>query len=139
MSIDKLFAEGFLKKVQPSAERSKKSLAISEKYLLEAKETAKINAPHASILGAYNCVFHAARAILFKDGVAERSHFAIADYLQEKHKDFGADYIASFDHYRKLRHSVAYGLDTVVGENDAKEAVKFAEDFLKKVKAYLKQ
>jgi len=58
--------------------------------------------------------------------------------LKEKHKGLGAENIASFDLYRKLRHSVAYGLDTVVGKDDAKEAILFAEEFLNKVKAYLK-
>jgi len=70
--------------------------------------------------------------------VSERSHFAIYEYLKEKHKPLGIEYINSFNLYRKLRHSVAYGLDSVVRKDDAKEAIDFAEEFLSRVRNYLK-
>ena len=34
--------------------------------------------------------FHTARAILFAEGFAERSHAAVVAYLRERHKEFGA-------------------------------------------------
>lgn len=137
MSIEKLFEDGFLKRIAPSMERAEKSIKVSERYLGEAKKNLGIQLHDMAIIASYSSVFHAARAILFKDGVGERSHFAIYEYLREKHKDLGAEQIASFDLYRKLRHSVSYGLDTVVGERDAEEAIKFAEGFLLRVKKYL--
>ena len=76
--------------------------------------------------------------ILFTDGIGERSHFAIYEYLREKHKDFGEGLINAFDVYRKLRHSVAYGLDTKVHEKDAADIIEFAEEFVDKVERYLK-
>lgn len=44
----------------------------------------------------------------------------------------------AFDLYRKLRHAVAYGLDTRLDKKDAENIIEFAEDFLEKVRAYLK-
>lgn len=138
MSIEKLFKEGLLKKITPSNERANKSIETAEKYLSEAKKSFGAEAHKMSIIGAYSSSFHAARAILFRDGIRERSHFAIYEYLREKHKSLGLEHVNSFNLYRKLGHSVAYGLDTTVEEDDAKEAIDFAEGFLKKVKDYLK-
>ena len=138
MSIAELFSQGFLKNIQPSEERVKKSLSTAAGYLAEARLNLKSGAYQSTVLTSYSCIFHAARAVLFRDGVAERSHFAVHDYLQEKHPGLGMVYINGFDMYRKLRHSTAYGLDTVVEEDDAEKAVQFAESFLADVKKYLK-
>jgi len=138
MSIEELFREGLLKKIIPSDERAEKSLEVSEKYLAEAKRSMNVEAYDLTIIGSYSSSFHAARAILFRDGVSERSHFAIYEYLKQKHKSLGTEHINSFDLYRKLRHSTAYGLDSVIRREDAREALNFAEGFLKTVKAYLK-
>lgn len=138
MSVDDLLRQGYLKRIPPSEERARKSVAVAEKYLSQAKQALEAEMIEMAVLAAYSCVFHAARAILFRDGVGERSHFAVYEYLKEKHRGLGADKIDSFNLHRRFRHSVAYGLDTEVSEGDASESVKFAESFLKKVKEYLK-
>lgn len=138
MSLDELFSKGFLKKVAPSADKARKSLDISAKYLSEAKAILSVGANYSAITNSYSSIFHAARAILFTDGVSERGHFAIYEYLKEKHKALGIAEISTFNLYRKLRHSVAYGPDTVVGKEDAEEAVRFALEFHSKVRKYLK-
>ena len=138
MKVDELFREGYLKSIPPSEERVKKSIKVAEKYLSEARKALDAGIEDMTVLAAYSCVFHAARAILFRDGVGERSHFAVYDYLKEKHAGLGTEQIDSFNLYRQLRHSVAYGLDTEVGEDDGRQSIKFAESFLAKVKGYLK-
>ncbi|MFH1200066.1 MAG: HEPN domain-containing protein [Candidatus Micrarchaeota archaeon] len=138
MKVDELFREGYLKRIPRSEERVKKSLVVAERYLSEAKKALDAGIEGMVVLAAYSCVFHAARAILFRDGVGERSHFAVYDYLKEKHGGLGTQQIDSFNLYRQLRHSVAYGLDTEVGADDGRQAIKFAESFLGKVKDYLK-
>ncbi len=138
MSLDKLFKEGHLKKIPPSRERAEKSIKVAERYLSEGRQTLDIETYDLVIITSYSSVFHSARAILFTDGIGERSHFAIYEYLKVKHKDFGEDMLNAFDLYRKLRHSVAYGLDTQVGKEDAENIIVFADEFLGKVKRYLK-
>lgn len=138
MSLDKLFSEGHLKRIPPSRERAEKSIKVAHRYLSEAKQTLEIGAYDLAVMASYSSVFHAARAILFVDGVGERSHFAIYEYLKEKHKDFGEGLINAFDLYRKLRHSVAYGLESEANEKDAEGIIEFADEFITKVKDYLK-
>lgn len=138
MTVEKLLREGWLKKVPPSKERAVKSLEVADRFLGSARKSFDIASYDMAIMAAYSAAFHAARAVLFLDGFAERSHFAVYDYLREKHKDLGMAEVESFNAYRRLRHGVAYGLDTVVNEDDALSAIAFAERFLKCVKAYLK-
>jgi uncharacterized protein (UPF0332 family) len=138
MSIESLFKEGLLKKIPPSMERAEKSVQKADMYLSEAVQTLDIGAYELVIIASYNSIFHAARAVLFADGVGERSHYAIYEYLKEKHADLGRDVVNAFDMYRKLRHSVAYDLDTKVGKNDAESITEFAGDFLGKVRRHLK-
>ena len=137
MSLDKLFKEGHLKKIAPSIERAEKSIEVAKRYLSQAKQTLDIKTYDLVIIAAYSCIFHTSRAILFVDGIGERSHFAIYEYLKEKHGEFGKDIINAFDLYRKLRHSVAYGLDTRIEKKDAEKIIEFAEEFLERTKDQL--
>ncbi len=36
-------------------------------------------------IALYNAFFHTARALLFRDGIKERSHFCVARYIEEKY------------------------------------------------------
>ncbi len=139
MSLQTLFEEGLLKKCVPSEEKAKKSIQTSENYLKKAKKVFDHRMDDVAILLAYSSAFHASRAILFNEGVAERSHYAVAEYLKFKHKELGDEILQSFNVYRKLRHSISYGLDTEVNEKDSFAAIKFAEEILKKVKKILKK
>ncbi|PJD01304.1 hypothetical protein COU38_01725 [Candidatus Micrarchaeota archaeon CG10_big_fil_rev_8_21_14_0_10_54_18] len=138
MNVDELFEKGLLKKVVPSKERAKKSLKVARKYLDEAETILNVRAYNAAVMSAYASVFHSARAILFVDGVGERSHYAVGRYLSEKHADLGTKWINAFHLYRRLRHATAYGLDTTVEKEDAEKAIVFARGFLEKVGNYLK-
>ena len=131
---EELFAEGLLKRASPSLEKAEKSIARAEKYLEKARKVFDAGMDDVAVLLAYSSAFHAARALLFKDGVSERSHYAIGEYLKEKHPEIGKGAINTFDLYRNLRHTVAYGLDTSVGAKDSASSLEFAREFLAKAK-----
>ena len=135
-----LFEEGLLKKISPSKEKSSKSLEVAEKYVEEAKAAFRAKLYSSAILVSYNAMFHAARAVLFKDGIKERSHYAMIEYLLEKYKnELGQDILNRLDSYRLLRHSVAYGLDSKINEEDVETTVEFAEEFVEKVNEFLEK
>jgi uncharacterized protein (UPF0332 family) len=138
MGTDALFESGKLKRVQKSPERAKKSLAAADKYLREARLALGAGANEVSIIGSYSAAFHAARAILYLDGVEENAHYAVYEYLREKHSSLGSGEISRFNMYRKFSHGVAYGLESESSGTDAKAALEFAEGFVSKVKSYLK-
>ncbi len=138
MGIDNLFEGGDLKRIAKSPERAEKSLEAAAKYLKDARLSLGAGAFSVSVLGSYSAAFHAARAILFTDGVAERSHYAVCEYIRERHGALGNEQVNGLNMYRSLRHNVAYGLESESDEKDAKAALEFAEKFVAKVKLYLK-
>ncbi len=130
MELEELFEKGLLKHASPSREKAEKSMVGAEKYLCKAKKVFDSGMDDVAVLLAYSSAFHAARALLFLDGVSERSHYAIGEYLRSEHPEIGAENIRALDMYRGLRHSVAYGLDTEIGAQDGKSAIEFAGKFL---------
>lgn len=86
MTLDKLFKEGHLKRIPPSKERAEKSIKVAERYLSEAKQSLGIKTYGLVIIASYSSIFHSSRAVLFVDGIGERSHFAIYEYLKEDNR-----------------------------------------------------
>ena len=82
-------------------------------------------------------MFHAARAILFKDGVKEHSHVCIPVYLKDAYPEL-EPYANILDTYRIYREKVAYGLDIVVMENEARDAIDNAAEFVEAMGAMIK-
>ena len=138
MDLDELFEKGLLRKIESSKERALKSLEAGDKYLAESKKALGAKAYGLAFIGAYNSAFHYARAILFLQGVGERSHFAVSQYLHIKCKELGQE-LDTLDLYRSMRHSAQYGLGTEVSERDVKEAIKFASEFGIKIKKKIEE
>lgn len=132
IELEKLFEEGLLRKTYPSRAKSRKSLEMAKKYLRMATENFEMNLFEVTILIAYNSMFHTARAILFRDGIKERSHYAMIKYLKEKYRvKIGIRTLNLLDSFRIVRHSVAYGFDATVKVEDAKRILEFAKKFYK--------
>ena len=57
-------------------------------------------------------MFHAGRALLFRDGIQEKSHYCLLVYLKEKYTGrISAGILSSMDAYREERHEVLYSLE----------------------------
>lgn len=88
-----------------------------------------------AFIAAYTSMFHAGRAILYRDGVKERSHYCIYVYLREKYSGkIEAKYFSELDLLREQRHRTMYGDNEVrlkdVEKEEAEDAVKTARGFL---------
>lgn len=81
-------------------------------------------------------MFHAARAILFRDGIKERSHLCVISYIQETYPQLRR-LANQLDTYRRNRHNTLYALDFLISEDEAKQAIDDAEQFNKKIKEIL--
>ena len=88
---------------------------------------------------AYYAMFHAARALLYKDGVQEKSHYALSIYLKEKYSNRIPIPILNYlDIHRTERHEAMYGIEYVPTDKDAEIAINDAEIFIREVKKILK-
>ena len=139
MNLEDCFEEGLLRKGESSKERVQGSFVISEKFLENSKRVFKINCFDMAFLAVYNSMFHAARALLFKDGITERSHFCFIRYLTEKYKEKEVlGMLNILDSYRLIRHRIQYD-GKAMDKESVGEAINDAEEFLKTVKDLLKR
>ena len=73
-------------------------------------------------------MFHAARSLLFRDGVKERSHLCVISYLQDTYPTLRR-LANQLDTYRRNRHNTLYALDFLISEEEAQQAIDDAERF----------
>ena len=139
MMLKELFEKRLLRKIPKDLDKSKKSLEISKKYLNDCKNLINMSAFNLVILSAYTSMFHAARALLYRDGIQEKSHFAVYIYINEKYSGkIPKNLIEAFKSYQLERHEVLYGFNGKIEREDAESAIEDAEEFLIKIKEILK-
>ena len=86
---------------------------------------------------AYIAAFNAAKALLYGDGIDERSHACAILYLKSKYqKEFG-HLLNIFDDFRKKRHSIQYA-GSHVSELELRDYVDFAGEFIGKAESLVK-
>ena len=111
--LDECYERGLLRKVTASNDKALQSLVQAREWVTEAGYDCDAGALRSALMAAYMGYFHAARAVLFRDGVREKSHYCIGVYL-ESYREKGLledEWVLQFDHMRGLRQSDQYGLD----------------------------
>ena len=78
-------------------------------------------------------MFHPARALLFRDGIKERSHICTVSYLKETYPRLKR-LANQLDVYRRNRHNTLYALDFLISDDEAHQAIKDAEFFYKQIR-----
>jgi uncharacterized protein (UPF0332 family) len=140
-SIDLLIKEKLLSKIPPSKQKSQESIKSAELWLKESKNNFNSKSFNSCVLTSYISMFHAARSILFFDGYREKSHFAVARYLEEIYQTKGLiepEWIKLLDYYRELRHEDQYSTSFFITEKDAKNALDSAKKFIDRIIKLLK-
>jgi uncharacterized protein (UPF0332 family) len=88
-----------------------------------------VEAFNSSLMSSYLAMFHSARALLFFDGIREKSHYCIARYLEEKNAKkelLEIKWIELLDYYRDMRHDDQYSISCFVTNKEAEKAFKSA-------------
>ena len=137
-NIEDCFRFRLLRKIKPDEEKAKKSLEISKNRLKEAGRAIELKIFQYAILESYMAMFHAARALLYKDGIQEKSHFAIFIYLKEKYSDKIPLHILNLLNIHRIeRHEAMYGLEYSPVEQDVLVAVEDAKVFIKEIEKHI--
>jgi len=138
MKMEECFRKGLLKRTTPDMENALRSLELSKSNIEDGAENMSIHRYRVVAISSYSSMFHAARAILFRDGIKERSHECIPVYLKEKYKDL--ETIANtLDAYRRFRHDAIYGLNFVIDEQESRVALNSAKDFLERIRIFIEK
>lgn len=136
MKMAECFQKGLLKRTSPDMENAARSLELSMNNVEDAIANIPIHRYRVVAILSYSAMFHAARAILFRDGIKERSHECIPVYLKEKYPELETQ-ANVLDSYRRFRHDAIYGLDFVMDEEEARTALDSAKEFLEKMKIFI--
>ncbi len=132
MNVDECIKKGLLLKISQDVPKALESIKTAKKKLELAKNESKHGLYEGAIVSAYTCMFHCARALLFKDGYKERSHFALGVYLKQNYRSkIESRFLNQFDSLRLQRHEVLYGLERNSQEDkqEAIDSVLLANDF----------
>jgi uncharacterized protein (UPF0332 family) len=139
MNIDECFDKRILRKISPDIMKSGNSLKMAENKLKVSRELADEEFFDQALITAYTAMFHASRAILYRDGIQEKSHFAVYIYLNEKYsREIPKKLIESFRILQMERHEALYGFDSEITEGKARLAIEDAEIFIVKIRGMLK-
>lgn len=135
--LEECFEKGLLKKIQKNKGFALQDIKQAEFFLNEAYDLIHIKKKEMSAIALYNAVFHAARAILFKDGIKEKSHYCLQKYLEqnyEKQKLLDSNDISLFDILRGIRQEVQYNVTRIKLEENLNELYNKTEEFIEKTK-----
>lgn len=137
--IDRLFNEKLLKRIGKDSEKVNSSLSTAESKLDEAKRLFSAEFYGNALLNVYTSMFHSARALLYSEGIQEKSHYAVYVYLRENFRDkIPLSLLNSFNRLREERHEILYGFQEDISDSFVENAILEAEEFLEEVKVILR-
>lgn len=143
MRLEDCFEKGLLRRRRPDLLKVRRAMEIARIDLDRAKRLMAKEFYMESTLFCYTGMFQAARALLFKDGIFERSHVCVIEYLKEhyvRNHILGVNYLSWFDSMRIDRHEALYGLEVrEVSCEEAEESLRRASEFVGEIEDRLKE
>ncbi|RMD45849.1 HEPN domain-containing protein [Candidatus Pacearchaeota archaeon] len=138
--VKRLVELGLLRKIPVSREKAQDSIKTAESWLSEGKKNLRSKAFRSCLLSSYLAMFHSGRAVLFVNGYREKSHFAVARFLEDfyvRKNLLEKKWVEILDYYRETRHDDQYGTSFIATEQEAKNALRSAQEFVERIKALL--
>ncbi|HUV25587.1 MAG TPA: HEPN domain-containing protein [Methanomassiliicoccales archaeon] len=137
MDIEDCLDRSIVKYTVPDPISSLKSLEQSRRHLADAEENLYIMRHRVVVLSCYAAMFHAAKAVLYRDGVDENRQEYIPIYLRSRYPQLMAK-ANVLDVLRRFSHVALFGLDAEAYEEDAIVSLEAAVDFVNSMEGILK-
>jgi uncharacterized protein (UPF0332 family) len=119
----------------------KNAVQLSERDIKTSRDIFNNNDYDWSFSIAYNAMLQAGRALMFSEGFrpkGEYKHVSVIEFIKKKFGDeFAEKILFMFNKIRKKRHIAVYEQVNIISEDEAKNALETAEDFVNKVKEIL--
>ncbi len=139
MDLRECIEKRFLAKIKSASDLVKKELDEAD-YDYESAEKAFSDEDWKwAIVKSYYCMFHAARAVLFKLGLKETRHFAIGIVLEDLSKKgkLESKYVNYFNAAVSSREDADYHYS--YSKDTAEHTLEMAEEFLERMKELLEK
>ena len=118
-----------------SREKALQSIARAEELFSEAKAGLQDGRINSCVIVAYMALFHAGRALLFRDGYREKSHECIVRYLEETYgKELGSKTVERLDLFKAERMHTQYDITYKPNEENAEAMLEFVGEFITIIK-----
>jgi len=140
MDFEECVRKGYLRRIEPQPELGRLSLAKAKSFLESARKNLNMGIYDGALVMAYLAFFHAARALLFKDGWREKSHTCIPAYLREFYVKPGileVRWARYLDYVRNLRHQTQYDVGFSPEPEEVEAIIPKAEAFIEVVENIL--
>ena len=133
--LEECYERGLLRNVPASEEKAHLSLSQAREWIVEAGQDCDVDAVRSGLIAVYMGYFHAARALLYRDGIREKSHYCIGVYLESYRKKglLEDEWVLQFDHMRGLRQNDQYSLDARPTNAEVRQALADAERFINRI------
>ncbi|AGK61325.1 putative conserved protein related to C-terminal domain of eukaryotic chaperone, SACSIN [Archaeoglobus sulfaticallidus PM70-1] len=131
-----------LRRVTPSADKARQSMKRAERWLEEAEKSLNNELYDSCLISSYLAMFHSARAVLYRDGWREKSHFCIARYLEEMYVKKGKlerEWVDLLDRLRETRHADQYDVSYFATREEAESALNIAFEFVERMEKLLEE
>lgn len=139
MKFEELEKEGLIKSLPVSREKVRDSFGLAKRDLKTAGKILKDDHDWAFSI-AYNSMLQAARALMFSRGYrpsGDAQHISVVKFVEASLGKELEGIVIAFDKMRRKRHIALYDRSGAVSETDARNAIKWAEEFLKEAKKIL--
>lgn len=131
------FEKGLLKRIEPNLDFAEQSIKQAEHFLEESEKLIEQEIRDMAFIALYNASFHAARALLFKDGVKERSHYCVSKYIEEKYAEKEIVTLKQaiiLDALREKRNDIQYSLEAPEIEENLNQIYNEVEGLIERTK-----
>ena len=142
MSLEELLRNRTIIKIEPDHELATRTIRRADRDTGTAKTLIENGKFDWALAIAYNAMLSAGRALMFNQGYRPSStegHVAVVRFL---HARLGSEIsdrmILLMNGMRKKRHRIVYEEMDIVSEEEAKQAVKWAEEFVKRIDEIIK-
>ena len=134
MSLEELLRSRVIRRIKPDHNLALKSLKRARRDIDTAKTLISNEKLDWSLAISYNAMLAAARAFMFEKGYRPSStegHVAVVRFLQATLGTEASNrMITIMNGMRKKRHRIVYEEIDIVSEDEARQTVKWAEEFV---------
>jgi len=128
-------------KIEINRELVKNALSLAKIDLKTAKNVFEDKDYDWCLSIAYNAMLQAGRALMFSKGYRPKGkykHVAVVEFVKSRFgREFSDITLFIFNKTRKKRHTAVYEQVNIVSEEEAKNAINWAERFVKRVEEIL--
>ncbi len=136
-----MLRDNIVERFESDPEQVRKKLSIAKRDIKAARENLDNESYDWTLAIAYNSMLQAGTALMYSMGFRPsgmNKHMGVVMFLHERFGKQLTDRLIYFmDKARKKRHRIVYDEEHIVSEQEASNAIRFAEEFLHKAEGIL--